>query len=101
MIKLVSLLERVEITPEGNLRIPSVDDISLSQWARINRIMVQKGYDMRGAEDCKQSVTKFLTAIIFTFFLPHRRYYVLSYSIDKSMPQDSIVRRVTFSYEGA
>lgn len=61
MIKLVSLLERVEITPEGNLRIPSVDDISLSQWARINRIMVQKGYDMRGAEDCKQSVTKFLT----------------------------------------
>jgi len=60
MIRLTSLLESVEILPSGNLHIPNVEEITPSQWERINRIMVNKGYNMQGGEDCKRAVIKFL-----------------------------------------
>ena len=60
MIHLKSLLEIVELTPEGNLRITDINDITPQQWERINHIMVQKGYGMRGPEDCRRAVVKFL-----------------------------------------
>lgn len=60
-IKLRQLLENdVELTPDGELRINSIDSISPEQWAQISRIMVQKGYDSRGAEDAKRAVEKFI-----------------------------------------
>jgi hypothetical protein len=60
MIRLTSLLENVELLPNGNLRIPNVEEITPAQWERINRFMVNKGYNMRGGDDCKQTITKFL-----------------------------------------
>ena len=61
MIHLKSLLrEAVEFTPRGNLWIDDVNSIPADKWEKINRIMVNKGYNMRGGEDCKQSVAKFL-----------------------------------------
>jgi hypothetical protein len=60
MIRLTSLLESVELLSNGNLRIPNVEEITPAQWERINRFMVNKGYNMRGGDDCKQSVIKFL-----------------------------------------
>jgi len=60
MILLKTLLERVELLPDGNLRITDINDITDEQWAKINRIMVQKGYNMRGPDDCKRAVLKFL-----------------------------------------
>lgn len=60
MIRLTSLLEVIDLLPNGNLRIPNVEEITPAQWERINRIMVNKGYNMRGGEDCKQTITKFL-----------------------------------------
>jgi hypothetical protein len=60
MIRLTSLLEAVELLPNGSLWIPNVEEITPSQWERINRIMVNKGYAMRGGEDCKQMVQKYL-----------------------------------------
>ena len=59
-MRLKQLMEEVEQLPNGNLRIPNVEEITLSQWERINRVMVNKGYNMRGGEDCKQTVIKFL-----------------------------------------
>jgi hypothetical protein len=59
MIRLKTLIERVEILPDGNLRIPSINDVTDEQWAKINRIMVQKGYNMRGPDDCKRAILKF------------------------------------------
>lgn len=58
---MIRLKEILELTPEGNLRITDLDDIAPAQWERINRIMVQKGYNMRGPEDCKRAIAKFLT----------------------------------------
>ena len=60
MIRLQTLIERVELTPEGNLKISDINDITQSQWEKINRIMVQKGYNMRGPDDCKRAILKFL-----------------------------------------
>lgn len=60
MILLRTLLENVEFTPRGNLWIGDPNDIPTDKWEKINRIMVNKGYNMRGGEDCKQSVAKFL-----------------------------------------
>lgn len=62
MIKLQSFLEEAiaELTPDGQLKINSVDDITHEQWSHISRLMVQKGYDSRGAEDAKRAVTRFI-----------------------------------------
>lgn len=61
MIKLSSLLrEAIEFTPRGNLWIDNPDSIPPDKWERINRIMNNKGYMMRGGDDCKRAVTKFL-----------------------------------------
>jgi hypothetical protein len=61
MIKLTTLLrETVEFTKNGNLWIDDIRNIPDSKWVQINRIMNNKGYDMRGADDCKRAVLKFL-----------------------------------------
>lgn len=60
MIRLASLLENVELLPNGNLWIPSIEEITPAQWEHINRLMVNKGFAMRGGDDCKQAVVKFL-----------------------------------------
>jgi len=60
MIRLKLLMEEVGLLPTGNLRITDINDISQSQWERINRIMIQKGYNMRGPDDCKRAILKFL-----------------------------------------
>lgn len=62
MIRLKSLiLETVDFTPRGNLWIDDPNTIGDDKWEKINTLMVNKGYAMRGGEDCKRSVTKFLT----------------------------------------
>lgn len=61
MIRLRTLLEAVEFTPRGNLWIDDVDSIPPDKWEKINRIMNNKGYAMRGGEDCKDSISKFLS----------------------------------------
>ena len=61
MIRLKSLLESVEFTPKGNLRIDNVNDISPDKWEEINHIMVNKDYAMRGGQDCKRAVAEFLS----------------------------------------
>lgn len=61
MIRLRTLLEAVEFTPRGNLWIDDVDSIPPDKWEKINRIMNNKGYAMRGGEDCKNSISKFLS----------------------------------------
>jgi hypothetical protein len=61
MIRLKSLIsEAVEFTKRGNLWIDDPNNIPSSKWEQINRIMVNKGYAMRGGDDCKRAVTKFL-----------------------------------------
>lgn len=57
---MILLKEILELTPEGNLKITDLDDISPGEWGQINHIMVQKGYNMRGGDDCKRAVEKFL-----------------------------------------
>ena len=55
------LREAIEFTKQGNLWIDDVNSIPDDKWEKINRIMINKGYNMRGGDDCKQSVTKFLS----------------------------------------
>jgi hypothetical protein len=42
------------------LKIPFPEKITQEQWGKINRLMVQKGYDMRGAADTQRAVYGFL-----------------------------------------
>ena len=60
MIRLTSLLENIELLPDGNLWIPNIEEITPAQWEHVDRIMVNKGFAMRGGEDCKRAIGKFL-----------------------------------------
>lgn len=55
------LLETVELLDDGNLRLSSVSDLSKDQLAKISRLMSQKGYDSRGADDAARAINNFLS----------------------------------------
>lgn len=61
MIKLKHLiLESIKFRDDGGIEIPSPDLISDAQWAKVAKFIFQKGYNIRDADDAKNSVTKFL-----------------------------------------
>ena len=54
------LLESVELLDDGNLKISSINDFSTNQLEKISKIMVQKGYDIRGADDVRKILSRFM-----------------------------------------